>query len=372
MLPLALLLLAITVSASAAELEGINHAETCGRCHRDILRAWKTSAHAKAMENPLFQDVLAKAEEKGGPSARRTCIGCHSPTVQYSSDWSLNTKASWEGVTCDFCHSIKSVRFEEGVSQLRVEFDGVKTGPLRDASSMAHGTAFSPIHTSSLVCVDCHEYRNSQGFPVLTTYTEWENSSYGQENTHCQECHMGETAANVVDPKVKRLSQTTVNLHEMPGSRSIDQLNKAVSLRMRPTREEDELVVRVEVANRGAGHAVPTGSPLRRMSLVVSVQSSDGRSLQEERRYERRVADSSGTEIHSEEEVFLNAAKTLSDTRLQPGETRQEVFRFSLPTSQSARLIARLSYYYSAHRESAEATSVNFLTLPAYVPRRNR
>ncbi|MEX2303920.1 MAG: multiheme c-type cytochrome, partial [Bryobacterales bacterium] len=246
-----------------AALEGVNNAETCGRCHRDILEAWKESSHARAMQNPIFQDALERAEEISAQS-RQMCLGCHAPTVKYSGDMTLQMKASWEGVTCDFCHSLKSVEVDGHSAVMSAKFDGTKTGPLKDASSVAHGTAFSAVHTTSLVCAGCHEYRNAQGFGVLTTYSEWEQSSYGSDGTNCQNCHMAETSAEVVDPKIKRLSTTTVNLHAMPGSRSLDMLNKAVRVRLRTHREGDELVAEVEIENNGAGHSIPTGSPLRR------------------------------------------------------------------------------------------------------------
>jgi hypothetical protein len=272
-------------------------------------------------------------------------------------------------VTCDFCHSLKSVQVEGHSVTMNVRFDGTKTGPLQDASSMAHGTAFSAVHTSSLVCAGCHEYRNTQGFGVLTTYSEWEASSYSANGVNCQGCHMAETAADVVDPKVKRLARSAVNLHAMPGSRSIDMLNKAVSLRLRTRREGGQLIAEVDLENHGAGHAIPTGSPLRRIELEVEV-AARGQPLREQRTYQRRVADKDGKLVEREELIFLRAAKEITDTRLKPGEKRQEVFRFPLPATQSARIYARLWYYYSPQEREAEAQRVKFLTLPHYEPAR--
>lgn len=364
--PACCLLILLACPAAFAALEGVNHAETCGRCHRDILSAWKQSAHARAMENPIFQDALERAEEVS-QGARQICLGCHAPTVKYSGDLSLKTKASWEGVTCDFCHSLKSVEVTGHSAAMNVRFDGTKTGPLKDAAPIAHGTAFSAVHTTSLVCAGCHEYRNAQGFGVLTTYSEWEQSSYGAGGMNCQNCHMAETSAQVVDPKIKRLSRSTVNLHAMPGSRSLDMLNKAVTLRLRTRREGDQLVAEVDLENRGAGHRIPTGSPLRRIELEVEV-AVRGRQLLERRTFQRRVGDAQGKEITREELMFLRAARELSDNRLKPGEKHQEVFRFPLPHSESARIYARLWYYYSPQERAAEAQRVKFLVLPQYEP----
>ena len=358
--------LAAAMVAPPAQLERISSAELCGRCHRDILRAWKSSVHAAALEDPLFLDALEAATEEFGGRVRSSCLACHAPTVQHSGDARLLQKVSWEGVTCDLCHSLKSVTLTSGTPRMLVEFDGIKTGPLKDAASSAHGVAFSPVHTSSLVCAGCHEYRNALGFSVLTTYSEWQSSSYATQRTNCQTCHMSTAAANVVDPKIKRVKHTTVNLHQMPGGHSIEQLNKAIGARLTLAREAGALQVNVEVSNRGAGHMVPTGSPLRRLHLEVQVSSSDGNSYRGERVYRRDVMDSEGRQLLREDRVFVQAARASLDTRLRPGERRLEQFEFPLPPTTSANVRALFWYYYSPLPDSGQQMKVNFLSLAQY------
>lgn len=360
--------LAAALLAAPVELERISSAEMCGRCHRDILRAWKTSLHAQALEDPLFLDALDLATDSFGAKARAACLGCHAPTVPYSGDSKLVEKVSWEGVTCDFCHSLKAVAVTTGTPRLVVQFDGVKTGPLKDVASGAHGVAFSEVHTTSLVCAGCHEYRNALGFPVLTTYSEWQSTSYAGQQKQCQSCHMYATQARVVDPKVKRVEGATVNLHQMPGGHSIDQLNKAVGARVTLAREGDTLQVSVEVSNRGAGHMVPTGSPLRRLHLELQVSSSDGKSYREERVYARKVANIRGREIQREHQVFVEAAKVMADTRLKPQERRTESFRFPVARAASANVRAQFWYEYSPLAEPEYRTKVVFLSLAQFAP----
>ena len=57
-----LLLFAAAISTGTADMTPPASAELCGRCHRGIQEAWKTSSHAHAMESSLFQDVLQLAE----------------------------------------------------------------------------------------------------------------------------------------------------------------------------------------------------------------------------------------------------------------------------------------------------------------------
>jgi hypothetical protein len=248
-----------------------------------------------------------------------------------------------------------------------VEVSLVKSGPLKDVEAPVHGTLFSPVHTSSTACAPCHEYRNALGFPVLTTYSEWKNSRYAKEGWQCQSCHMSKVAGDVVDPKVKRSSMEKVNLHQMPGSHSLDQLNKTIKTRLTTAREGDQLKVSVEVANAAAGHYVPTGSPLRQLVLEVRADAYDGKHFQETRTYRRAVADAHGTILQREHFAFLKGAKMVSDTRLAPDEKRVETFRFAIPQGVQAQLKATFWYYYSPLASTEAQKRVTFQSISRLV-----
>ena len=352
--------------ATTGGLESPTSAEFCGRCHQAILGAWKLSAHAQAMESRLFQDALEVAETGFGASARRTCLKCHAPVAVDKGDLSLRQKVSWEGVTCDYCHAIKDVSLAGANPKAIVEFSLVKHGPIKDAQSMAHGTAYSAVHTSAAICAPCHEYRNALGFPVLTTYSEWKNSRYWKDGKACQSCHMYRTAGDVVDPRVMQ-SNTPINLHQMPGSRSLEQLAKTIGAQLAASREGDHVRVQVEVTNRAAGHYVPTGSPLRRLILEVKADSFDGQHFHEERVYARNVADQNGMRIDQEQLAFMSAAKVLGDTRLAPDEKRTESFSFAIPAGSQTRVTATLRYFYSPFARTESQKLVTFLSMSRLV-----
>jgi len=346
-----------------ADLEPLSSAEICGRCHRSILDAWKSSAHAKAMESPLFQEALEITEADFGAASRKVCLGCHAPTAVLANDPKLHRKVSWEGVTCDYCHSLRDVSMSDGNPKANVEFSLVKSGPLKDAVAPVHGTAFSPVHTSSLACAPCHEYRNSQGLAVLTTYGEWKNSRYGKEGKTCQSCHMYEVAGDVVDPKIRASSGAKVNLHQMPGSHSLEMLTRTITARLSTSREKDRLKLSVEIANIAAGHFVPTGSPMRQLVMEVRADSYDGKHFREERHYRRRVADAKGQELRLEPAAFLRGAKVISDTRLGPDEKRVETFSFPIPAGVQTQVQVALQYYYSPLAAAESQKSVAFRTI---------
>ncbi|MBI3664639.1 MAG: hypothetical protein HY236_00170, partial [Acidobacteria bacterium] len=128
------------------------------------------------------------------------------------------------------------------------------------------------------------------------------------------------------------------------------------------------LLVKVVLTNRGGGHMVPTGSPLRRLHLEVRVNSADGKSYQQDRVYRRTVADAQGREIQREHQVFMLAAKEVADTRLKPEEQRVENFSFPVPRGVSATVRALLWYYYSPLAQIEQQKKVNFFALAQYAP----
>jgi hypothetical protein len=308
------------------------------------------------MENRVFQDALELAMKDFGSSAQQACLKCHSPLGVHLGDFALEKKVSWEGVTCDYCHSVRSVDFDSENPKASVQFSLVKTGPMREASAVGHETAYSEVHTSSLICAPCHEYRNAKGYPVLETYSEWRASRYGRENVGCQTCHMGVVEADLVRTGLAT-SEGQVNLHEMPGGHSLKQLNKALQMRLDTSRSDDRLNLTVTVINGGGGHYVPTGSAMRKVVLNVKADPQGrGEGFDERRVFHRVVADEQGRPISHEHLLFFEGAKVLSDTRLAPEEERVESFSFAIPKTRPVRLEATLTYYYS--HSSTEAARV--------------
>lgn len=343
-------------------------AERCGACHRSIHEAWKTSSHARAMDSRLFQDALEMAAADYGAAARKICLDCHAPVAVRTDDLALINKVSWEGITCDFCHGIRGVTLTGRNPRAHVQFTAIKAGPLAHSVSTGHGTEHSTLHSTSAICAPCHEYRNARGFPVLTTYSEWKESSHAKDGKQCQSCHMYKVDGNVVDPRVKLSADLHVNLHQMPGSHSVTQLARTIRAQVGATRDGDQLKVAVDVISKGAGHYVPTGSPLRQLVLEVAVEQSTAAPLTAKRVYTRRVAGSEGTPLDREHAVFMDGAKVLSDTRLAPGEKRTETFTFPLASQKPARVRATFWYYYSPMAQKTSQKRVTFLTLSRLVP----
>ncbi len=255
------------------------------------------------------------------------CAACHAPGI----DGELSGRGLLEatafaysyGVHCDVCHKVESVDLEDpnpGVSgMLRVlrpseaspspvlgEFYPLTFGPYPDVPNPRMGSVYRPLFREAELCAGCHLLEQAPlppdaeidlerwpdgVLPLQSTYREWLEGPYG-EAAPCQSCHMPPDAAagNSADlgvhidaPEPDSASgwyraPGSVRRHTWTGPRTEDtpMLALAASLTLSSRWEEgergDELVVEATVKNVGAGHAIPTGEPMRSLVLLVEAR----------------------------------------------------------------------------------------------------
>jgi cytochrome c553 len=208
-----------------------------------------------------------------------------------------------EGITCDVCHSVEDVRIHTDrrghlstvdITRMEVIRRGdVKFGPLDDAVSPYHKTAYSPIYRKSEFCAMCHVERANDleavGVPSLLTldeYPAWKtNFDAGRTDRQCQDCHMytggqGAWSAHKVAAVGVERDPATLNGHHWRGSYFDGEMAKRASnLTVSARRAGDEIVVTAEVANVGAAHKMPGGPPFRQMLLLVEATDAQGAAL---------------------------------------------------------------------------------------------
>jgi len=336
--------------------------DTCGSCHREIYRLWSGSAHAQALEDPVFLSAFRETVEREGEGVSRTCLSCHAPLAALLNDPRLEAKLTWEGVSCDVCHSMTGVDLAGSTPKITYDVGPVKRGPIRDAESAAHQVAFSELHTTSLGCAGCHEWTSRSGVPIMSTYSEWNQSSAAREGKPCQACHMAKTRAHVVDPRVQRVPHAEVNLHDVPGGHSLDQLHKALAVTIQPRRAAGTLHLEVRLTNKGAGHAVPTGMPGRRVLLELVVRTGEGEVGREQRSYGRVYAGQDGVILTRDAAHFSPGVRLVEDTRLAPDERRVENFQFAVPATATAFVSLKLHYEHAPMGGEEYRTFITFFS----------
>lgn len=352
-MPLGLLAVFAFLPAAGAQQEkivinekGFTSAEVCGKCHIQIFQSWKESMHANGVKDPIFEAAYMVAYYKKGAAAARLCLRCHAPTTLVTNDFDLGHSLTAEGITCDFCHSVKDIKLEREENPFVLDVGKIKLGPNIKGDVKAHDVSYSRLHTEARICATCHEYKPG-GVPVLTTYSEWKESVYAEQGTNCQYCHMpeskGEISKGVPGPREGKIFN-----HNLAGGHSVIQLKKALALKITGVeRAREKMTVKVDLTNQGSGHRVPTGIPTRKLVLYCEVKVGGGKVFKEQILYEKALFNSAGKELDQDADIMMGlGAFVAKDNRIFPKETRKETFTFYIPEGKEALVSAWVDYLY--------------------------
>ncbi len=326
----------------------ITSSKECRECHEEIYGHWKNAMHSMSIEDPIFKTSYMESYLETSGSAKFDCLPCHAPIALLNGDYDMKEEVTLEGVSCDFCHSVKAVNLDNRENPFELELGEIKRGPLSKVSSPAHKTEPSPLFKSSELCAGCHEFTNGKGVTILGTYSEWKQSPYPEENTQCQNCHMPLIEGRTVKESVKSSAQKQINLHAISAGHSTEQLQKALKLEIQKVdKNKDFIQVEVDITNVGSGHLVPTGVPTRKLILQVELRTPN-EYLTDQRVYQRILADGKGKVLTKIYDLFQNAEQVNLDTRLRPRETRRERFVFAMPKNKKITVSARIEYLFRA------------------------
>lgn len=379
----------------------------CGACHTDQFQQWQQSVHANAARNVWVRDLFSGDGTPGGsagyvftqthdPGETGFCATCHAPMQDVRTPGQLpfnqiSGSIGLDGVSCLGCHQIADVDANQlnglhhvgGKSDYRfpartehpTEF--YVWGPLKDVETGTMRNLYTPLFKQALMCASCHQYNNPEtGAPGQNTYVEWLASPFSQPGPNqkvCQDCHMPPadgpgtiaTTSSVIRPADQRRG------HQFGGSTPAN-LQGAILLRSTAQQSGDQLEVRVEVENRGAGHAFPTGVSVRNAFVVVEARvgntvlsqiagptlpfwTSDAVPGVQPGDFEGRPGKGFAKilegRINGQGPVvrpvlFIDAERTFSDTAIPAGTTDTSVYRFDVPRGLSgqATVTARLIY----------------------------
>ncbi len=291
----------------------------CDACHETVVEAWKTSLHARAMEDPVFLNLFREASR----DLQESCLACHDPEER------------GEGVTCATCHGV------EGEAPHTTAGAQAPT-----VDSLPHPVVVKESLGKADHCARCHQFANPQGLAVFNTYEEWKQGPYAVEGMQCQNCHMPEDPTRTpVDPRFG--SRLAYHEHSFRGGHALSQVRKALELTPLPPRQDGAVWRFVaEVTNKEAGHAFPTGLPTRRGVVRFLLLDREGQVLFEDSTlFVRVIADAEGRVLSDFLSIFARGARVISDTRLGPRETRTLTFEVPRDVARRARFAEFRIYY---------------------------
>ncbi|UCH11230.1 MAG: NapC/NirT family cytochrome c [Fidelibacterota bacterium] len=258
----------------------------CRPCHVDLYHQWEQAMMSQAYthhwdEIEYFRLAVPHADkEPKVAEVKDGCNGCHAPTAFLAGDTppphpSKGSRAN-ESVSCDVCHTIKTVAGETPFNFNFVSTPGkVKYG--------AKGRNVSPYHTvvqndftgTPELCGSCHNEQSPYGVWVKSTYLEWAEGPYPKQGVTCMTCHMPKAyGINAIMAKEKSM----VAQHLFHGAHDDGKLRSVVELRLNPdTRElepSETVTLSMQLFNAKTGHKFPSGSAEERV-LWVHVEAVD-------------------------------------------------------------------------------------------------
>lgn len=287
--------------------------QECVRCHDGVHAGWKLSMHSVSWVDPEVQEVWSHLGKPG------QCHDCHLPLAEARrlpregvASYDLGLAA--EGVTCAACH----VR------------DGTilaphKGGTRNPKSKPPHPVRHEPGLDGVDFCGACHQSRDTVGRrPIYDTVAEWKASRFPKLGVTCHTCHMERK------PDVDHTGAPIVyRTHHFRGSHADPMVQEALDVVVtgdKPVWQRGETVTAtVRVTNSGAGHRVPTGSPLHGIEIVVGITDSQGEFIAEERRWLRRAVTSFVPFVEGEDTTLgVDETLTIAFSGVIPAEGAEQ------------------------------------------------
>ena len=235
--------------------------------------------HARSVstKNILFTKMYELAVEETKGQIRQKCLSCHAPIAVALDDLSLKKSISKEGVSCDYCHTLKAVKGEGGMTTILSSPGETKYGSYSDSATEAHKVEFSDLHTKSDFCLKCHgNVINPAGVEICATESEYRGSIYEKKNIQCQLCHMPPIQGKAANNGPER---EKIYIHNFAGGYASEFLSQAATLQLKTEETETGKQLTVTVLNLNGGHYLPTSSGLRMMFLKLFAYDNDGKEL---------------------------------------------------------------------------------------------
>ena len=249
--------LAADIERNGFVAEEMIGAETCDRCHPDIVEQWSRSAHRFAsFNNPFYEatinhmrstsmhgneelekhlDAFPELHGREGRVKSKWCSGCHDPALmlagQMTETIDRTTAQAQAGLTCLACHAIDHIHDNTGNGNYNIAdaqedpylFADAGTGLrgfLHDTALTARPTVhkrqmLKPVFRTSEYCATCHKVSldtRVNGYRWLrgqNEYDNWHDSGVSLNASRtfylppakrvCQDCHMPREPAPLGD-----------------------------------------------------------------------------------------------------------------------------------------------------------------------------
>ncbi len=320
----------------------------CATCHNSMVNSlnepigiaddWRSTMMANAAKDPLWQakvshETLVNPAHKD--ALETVCTKCHAPVGNfnahhaglnyYTIDEMKADPLALDGVQCTVCHQVTENTLGNFSGQLIIGEDKIIWGPFANPfpNPMVFNTGYTPAHgehiNDSRICGSCHTLLTNsvdlngnptgETFVEQSIYHEWKNSSFPQNGTSCQSCHVPR-----IDDLVKISTvppwlppRSPFGMHQFAGANVFmgrllkdfaseigvtataaqfdSTINRSTRMLQQHTleltleeadRTNDTLFLNLHLKNK-AGHKFPSGFPSRRafVELIAITENGD-------------------------------------------------------------------------------------------------
>jgi hypothetical protein len=202
--------------------------ETCNQCHPKHFEQWSSSMHAYASEDPVFIAMNKRGQRETAGSLGTFCVKCHAPmAVELGLTNGIDfdpaqLPPSARGVTCYFCHNVKSVVEDHNNGIVLANDQTMRGGVADPVSSPAHRSAHDPLMNSdgnrSEICGSCHDIVLPNGVELERTFQEWQTTIFNESDARfalsCGSCHMRSSTDVVADAPGLSVPSRQFGFHE--------------------------------------------------------------------------------------------------------------------------------------------------------------
>ena len=266
--------------------------ESCGSCHPEQYKQWKTTFHAKAMSPGVYGQLVDLW--KVNPGQAQNCNECHAPLAEQQKrvkssagpveKWRKNPVHAWKlemrGLSCAACH-VRNWRVHGPQKKETPEDVDDTTGKGPHA-----GVERTPFFSRSEFCMSCHQHKfpGPNGKSIQNTYHEWKNSIWGREDVSCQSCHMPGRAHLWRGIHDKDMTQSAVQIDVTVGAETLGEI----------------VTAKIKLTNSGAGHYFPTYITPS-VEVISELEDKNGRTIAGSRQIdviERKLSSDFSREIY--------------------------------------------------------------------------
>lgn len=374
-------------------------AQACASCHPTHYAQWRTSMHAHAMRDPVFQALVEVRQRERKGQEDPFCVQCHSAIATRAGEITPGfgfdelSPLALEGVTCEACHKVSSIErlYNSGHT---LDPQGPMRGPIEQPRPNAyHDSQYAPEMDTAMFCAGCHDVRELNGLQLERPFEEWDQSPAQRQARPCQRCHMPSYRGSAAPGAPQRelhthtfvgvdvpLGPSSLQPHELDAAanRARELLRKCLRLALlAPTHIDKgaQLDLRIDVESLMDGHNFPTGSTFMRQAwLEVTVRDSANQLI-----YRTGDLDSNGDlrNAFSQEDPYGDSDLIVFHSALLDAQGKPEMFPWHATEHVSSSLPPRHLRTFTLFVDTASAASgplsvqarVRFRTHPPYLLR---